>query len=313
MANIFSTSVLSLAVAGALITGTPTPSLSAGTATQARTRTVYVSVTDKKGEPVTDLQGTEFEVKEGGKTQQVVSAQMATTPLRVAVLVSDAGTGAFQAGLAHFMQSLLGHAEFALTSVIVQPEKILDYTADASTLSAAVRRLGPRGRQRGAQLMEAIQEATKNVSAEGKRPVIVVLRVGAEDATSIPADDVREQLRKSGAVLYVLSTVGAQRQAPSQARAGISSEQAQLRDDEVNDGALNLGQVLGDGSKESGGRHDQVVSTSLVEAMKQVAGELLQQYEITYILPEGMKPSDRISVSSKRKGVTVRAPTRRGV
>jgi VWFA-related protein len=311
MANMFNTSVLSLAVAGALITGSS--SLSAGSATQGRARTVYVSVTDKKGVPVTDLQGTEFEVKEGGKTQQVVSAQLATAPLRVAVLVSDAGTGAFQAGLAQFMQSLLGHAEFALTSVIVQPEKVQDYSADAATLSAAVKRLGPRGRQRGAQLMEAIQEATKDVRAEGKRPVIVALRVGAEDATSIPADDVREQLRKSGAVLYVISTVGAQRQAPSQARAGISGEQAQLRDDESNEGALNLGQVLGDGSKESGGRHEQVVSTSMVETMKQVANELLQQYEITYMLPEGVKPSDKISVSSKRKGVTVRAPTRRGV
>jgi VWFA-related protein len=279
-------------------------------AVQSRTRTVYVSVLDKKGQPVTDLQGNEFEIKEGGKTQQVVSAQIATTPLRVAVLVSDAGTGAFQAGLAHFMQTLLGRAEFALTSVVVQPERFVDFTGDAAALSAAVRRFGPRGRLVGAQLMEAIQQAIKDVKAEGKRAVIVVLRVGAEDNSTIPGDDVREQLRKSGAILYVVSTVGAQRQPASQARQGISTEQAQLRDSEVAEGALNLGQVLGDGSKDSGGRHDQVVSTSLIEAMKGLGAELLQQYEVTYVLPEGTKPSEKISVSSKRRGVTVRAPSR---
>jgi hypothetical protein len=44
--------------------------------------------------------------------------------------------------------------------------------------------------------------------------------------------------------------------------------------------------------------------------MKQVASDLLNQYEITYTLRDGTKPSDRVSVSSKRKGVTVRAPSR---
>jgi hypothetical protein len=120
----------------------------------------------------------------------------------------------------------------------------------------------------------------------------------------------KEQLRRSGALLYVISTVGAQRSAPSQARAGISSEQAQLRADEDADSALNLGQVLGDGSKESGGRHEQVVSTTLVPVLEQVAGELLNQYEITFAQPESGKPGDRLSVSTKRRGVTVRAPAR---
>jgi VWFA-related protein len=286
------------------------PFIATETTLQGRTRTVYVSVLDKKGVPVTDLQGNEFEVKEGGKVQQVVTAQVTTTPLRVSVLVSDAGTGAFQAGLAHFMQTLLGRAEFALTSVIVQPERLVDFTGDAAALSAAVRRFGPRGRQIGAQLMEAIQQAIKDVKAEGKRPVIVVLRVGAEDNSTIPGDDVREQLRKSGAILYVVSTIGAQRQPASQARQGISTEQAQLHDSEVTEGAMNLGQVLGDGSKDSGGRHDQVVSTSLIEAIKAIGSELLQQYEVTYVLPEGAKPSERIAVSSRRRGVTVRAPSR---
>ena len=209
------------------------------------------------------------------------------------------------------MQKLLGHAEFALISVIVQAETVVDYTGEAGVLSAGLRRLGTRGRpQRGAQLMEAIQDVLKGVRHEGRRPVILVVRVGGEAPTTVPGDDVREQLRKSGALLYVVSTVGAQRAAPSQARAGISAEQAQLRADEDADGALNLAQVLGDGAAESGGRHDQVISNTLVPALEQVAAELLNQYQITYVRPQGGKPNDKISVTSKRKGVTVRAPAR---
>ena len=158
--------------------------------------------------------------------------------------------------------------------------------------------------------MEAINDVAKDVHREGTRPVIVVVRAGAESVPTIQADDVRDRLRKSGAILYVVSTVGAPRAAPSQARAGISAEQAQLRADEDTDGAMSLGQVLGDGSRESGGRHDQVVSTTLVPAMEQLASELLNQYEVTYVKAPNEKVNEKLSVSSKRKGVSVRAPTR---
>ena len=279
---------------------------------QPPTRTVYVSVTDKQGQSVTDLQAAEFEVKVAGKPRDVVSAEEAKIPLRIALLVADQGTGAFQRGLAQFMQKLLGHAEFALTSVIVQPEKLVDFSHEGRDLSAGLSRLGPRGRQTGAQLMEAIQDATKDIQHEERRPVIVVMRLGGEAATSLDGDDVREQLRKSSAALYVVSAAGAQGKAPSQATGtdAVSVQQGQFRDAELTEGAFNLAQVLGDGSKESGGRYEQVIATTHARALEQLADQLLHQYAITYALPDGVKPGDKLSVSSKRKGVTVRAPSR---
>ena len=44
--------------------------------------------------------------------------------------------------------------------------------------------------------------------------------------------------------------------------------------------------------------------------LQNLASELLQQYRLSYTLPAGVKPSDRLAVSVTRKGVTVRAPTR---
>jgi len=230
--------------------------------------------------------------------------------MRIALLVSDAGTGGFQGGIANFIQKLSGRAEIALISVLMQPETVVDYSSDIGILRAGLRRLGSRGLQSGAQLLETIRDATKHVRYEGRRPVIVVVRVGGEASTTLSGREVREQLQKSGAILYVISTVGAQRPAPSVARQGISTEQAQLHDDETVESAHNLGVVLGDGSRESGGRHEQVISTTLIPTLDQLADELLNQYALTCVLPAGVKPTDKLSVASKRKGVTVRAPSR---
>jgi hypothetical protein len=296
-------------VAGALVIGAD--------ARQTRTRILYASA-DTKGVPVNDLQPAELEIKVGGKTTPIVSVRPAQAPLRIALLVSDQGNGGFQGGIAAFLQKLLGKAEFAFTSVIVQPEKVLDYASDAGTLNTGLRRLGPRGKQSGAQLMEAILDTAKSVRepkenpSEEKRPVIVVMRVGGEAPTPITSDQVREELRKSRAILYVFSTVNADRRSTSAQGVGdaASQQQAQLRDDESTSAALHLGTVLGDGSKDSGGRHDSIVSTTLVPMFEKLADELLNQLEITFELPAGAKPTDKIAVSSKRKGVTVRAPAR---
>ena len=69
-------------------------------------------------------------------------------------------------------------------------------------------------------------------------------------------------------------------------------------------------QVLGDGPKQSGGRRIEVPSTgAFPQALQQIADELLRAVSITYTLPDGVKPDKRFGISSKRKGVTLRAPT----
>jgi hypothetical protein len=281
-------------------------------ARQRETRTIYVTVFDSKGVPQTDLEAPEFEVRAGSRPLEILRAEPAQAAMRVGVIVSDAGTGGFQASIASFVQKLLGKAEFSLVTVITQPEVTMPYTSLGAELREGIRRVGPRGRLpgAGAQLMEAIQETIKGVRTDGKRPVILVLRVGNEGVTPLDGDQVRDQLRQSGAVMYVVSTLGATRAAAPSARAGISSEQAQLQDEEVRTSTLNLGQVLGDGSRESGGRHDQVVSTTLIPSLERVADELLSQYARTFVIPDRFRPNDKISVSTKRKGAKVQAPVR---
>jgi VWFA-related protein len=281
-------------------------------AAQGTTRTVFVSAVDKEGNPVTDMQATDFEVKENGKVQEI-TVKPATEPLHVAILVADWGTGNFQAGIAKFMDTLLGHADFSLVSLLPQPVKVLDFTSDPAALREGLGKVGQRGRQEGGQVLEGIRDTAKTIAAPGKRPVIVVLRIGSENVTSLSGDSVRDQLRKSGAILEVVSNGVRTGAMQSQGGGvGMSGEiaQAQTQDDEARQSAFALAQVLGDGSKEMGGRNEQVVSTTLVTMLENIANELLHQYEITYTLAPGVKPNEKLSVASKRKDVTVHAPSR---
>jgi hypothetical protein len=47
-----------------------------------------------------------------------------------------------------------------------------------------------------------------------------------------------------------------------------------------------------------------------VRGLLQLAEELAHQYQLSYRLPAGTKPSERVEVSVARQGTMIRAPTR---
>jgi VWFA-related protein len=284
--------ILIPAILGCLsLAGVSTTVGAGATAPQApQKRTVYASVTQKEGAPVTDLTAADFEVKEGGRACEVVGAELTKTPMRLAFIVADGGTGGFQYALVAMVQQLQDVAEFSVVSVINQPDRLVDFTTDLDKVVEALKRLGARGKTKDAgQVLEAIDQASKDVPKEGKRPVIVVMTVGGSAATDVRAPDVREAFRKSNTQLYVISPAG---------NVGGSG------------GNTQLDIVLNDGSRDTGGRHERFSGQTLNKVAEQVSQELLNQYQLTYVLPEGTKPSDRLEVTTKRKGLKVNAPTR---
>jgi hypothetical protein len=87
-------------------------------------------------------------VKVDGRHADVLSVNPAASRLKVAAIVSDLGTGMFQASLGRFVQQLRHGAEIAIIRTAFGPERLVDYSADLSLLASALRRLGPMG-QRG--------------------------------------------------------------------------------------------------------------------------------------------------------------------
>jgi hypothetical protein len=72
-------------------------------------RQVFVSVVDRTGAPVATLQPSDFEVTEAGLKREVLSASLASSPMRVIVLV-DTGDGLAPA-LNHLRAGLVAFAE----------------------------------------------------------------------------------------------------------------------------------------------------------------------------------------------------------
>jgi VWFA-related protein len=266
-------------------------------------RTVFVTVTDAKRGPILDLTAADFAVREDGKVREVIKAELATMPLRIAVLVDDNGTGLFRASAASFMQRLLTKAQFAVSSVTGQVMKLTDYTSDANVLGEALGKVGARAATNdGGQLLSGIFEAAKDLEQKrAPRSAILALTVGGEEHSPMQPHHVLDQLRKSGAALYVVSVAGG----------SLRSTAAVNKPADLLGENLAKNEVIGDGPKQSGGRHDEIVAApGIVQAIQLLAEELANQYVVTYVLPDGVKPNEKLNVTTKRKGAVVRAPTR---
>jgi hypothetical protein len=248
-------------------------------------RTVYFSAVDAKGSAVTDLTAADLTVKEGGKDRAIAGVQPATAPMHVSLLVDDAGTGAFQTAVAQFIDATLGHAQYAVSVLNPQPIKVANYTADVDALKSALGRMGQRGRIQvdGEQIIEAVGGAAKELQQrKAARPVIVVLTVSGEKASSELADSALNNLKSSGAGLNVLYITG-----------------------------IELGKVLGDGPKQSGGMIQQASGgVALGPVLAKIADNLMHQYVLTYNIPDGVKLNEKLSLATSRKGVTLLAPSR---
>jgi VWFA-related protein len=268
---------------------------------QRLTRTVYVTVTDKAGLPVTDLTAEDFVVKEGGKARDVVAAGVTNVPLRIAIIVDDNGTGIFRYGVAKFIERLQGMAEFSLSTINVQQIKLVDFTAKASDLSAAINQLVARpAANDGGQLLEGIFDTAKDFQKRfARRPVIVALTVGGEEHSTVPAHHVLEELQKSGAALHVIAINSSALRAMA-----VAQKPGALLEEN-----MNLSEVLGDGSKQTGGTRGEIVaSAGIVLGLQQLAEELRSQYAVSFSRTDKPKSNDKLNVSVKRAGLNVRAP-----
>lgn len=249
------------------------------------TRQIYISATEGSGAPVTDLTAADIRIKEGGKDRPVASLKPATGPMHVAILVDDAGSGAFQAAIAQFLERTRAGGQFSITLLNPQASMLVDFTNEPSALRDALGRLGRRGRLQadGDQMLDAIDRAAKALQQrKAERAVVVALTLTGGKPESIEPKNVLNSVRQTGAMLNVVYLIGA-----------------------------DLGMVMGDGPSQSGGRIEQAGNgNGIIPAAIRIAESLQTQYAVTYTIPDGTSLSERIDVSTSRKGIKLTAPTR---
>jgi VWFA-related protein len=276
-----------------------------------RTRTIHMTVVDGKGAAVPDLTPADFEVKEDGKTREVLTVAPSSEPLSVALLLDDKGSdiNEIRSGLAACVLRLRGLAEVSLVSVVPTAMKVFDYTSSVPEMMTGIQRLVWRAGPAGGLLLGAVADTADELRRrEPARPAIVVITFeGEEFRSNRPANPILAALERSRATLHVVAvgkpTLRRMNRAPTE---GVQGDEWTV--DEQNRNA-----VLGEGPRQSGGRrHEITVATGLTKALEEVADDLLNQYTLVYAGATDAKPSRKLSVSVKRRGVTVRAPTKIG-
>ena len=249
MARSFLTASIVGFLALANLPASPQPSTPA-----ARTSTVFVTALEENGAPVVDLVADDFTIKEDGKSREVLKAELARAPVQVAIIVDDNGTGIFRAGLVSFVRLMQGRGEMTLSTVVGQTQRLVEYTTDVDRLATAIVALTARpGTPDGGQLLEGIFQAAKEQEKrDAERPVIVVVTVGGEEHSTLPAHHVLDQLARSGSTLYVITVANN----TLRVMRPIDKPSALLEEN------LNLSEVLGEGPKQTGGWREVIVAAA---------------------------------------------------
>ena len=265
-------------------------------ASDVRTRDIYVSVVNDKGEAASGLTARDFTVREGGQAREVLRAGPAQKPLDITFLVDDsqAATTAIpyiRDGVSTFIDRMQGKAAIGIVTVGERPTSVAQRSEEAAVAKRGVGKIFARPGS-GAYLLEGISEVARGFQkTESARPVIIAITSEGVEFSNLQHEQVLKDLHASGAVLHVLA-LGT----PS---ADLSDEMRQR----------NL--VLAEGTTQTGGRREQLLSPmAITQALNKLADELLNQYVVTYGRPDMLIPPDRIEVRTTRPGLTARSRTR---
>jgi VWFA-related protein len=261
-----------------------------------RTRDIYVSAVDAKGAPVTGLGVADFKVREDGVAREVLKVAPATAPMQVMLLVDDsqaAGSAIhdLREALVAFADKMQGHAEVGLVTIGERPTSVVSSTPNMNAVKNGISRIFARPGA-GTYFTEAVLDVTQSLQKrKAERPVIVAIAMEGVEFSNLPYPRVLELLYASGATLHVLE---------------VGPPNTSI-DDETH----NRNVVMAEGTTNTGGRRDQVLSQiALPGRLRQLADEVLNQYVVTYARPETLIPPEKIQVTTTRPGLTVRARKR---
>ncbi len=255
---------------------------------------VYAYVMSQTGQPVTDLTAEDFSVTEDEREAKVVSAQIGTDPMKIALLVDNGqglGNAASQlrAGVSAFIRGIPIEHSMSIFTLGGQVQRKADFSQDKAELLDAADGIFPdRGNTR---LLDGVRETfDRRFEGDEAWPVIVlVLSDGTEDSAFLNEDRFLEwitEVRQAGVIIHAI-----------QVSTGGRGPMTGL--------AMNL-------TENTGGRYVSISSATALEvAMTQLATDMAtlydeasNRYRVLFERPD--PPGAAISVSVTRPGVGLR-------
>jgi hypothetical protein len=232
-------------------------------------------------------------VREDKIAREILSIGPADEPMHIALMVDNSQAAEqfvrdYRAALVEFI-NVIGadptgaRHQISLITLGERPTIVTEYTADLNqVINGAQRMFAVPGS--GSYLLDGIIEVSKGFKKrEFSRPVIVAVITEGPELSDRHYQSVLEPLRESGAAFHAI-IVGAPRN---------------------NDEDRSV--VLGEGTSETGGRYDTVLTSSaLPSRMKQVAAELTHQFRVVYARPRTLIPPQKVTITAAKQGLVVR-------
>jgi VWFA-related protein len=285
-------------VIGMLIVSALASASSGRLAAQANQKSIFVSVIDDRGQPVPDLGPADFIVKEDNVGREVLNVRAADEPMQIALLVDTSQAARndishMRTALPPFVAALTAPTDsgrknqIALIGFGERPTVLTEYTSNPAELQKGINRIWAQ-QGSGPYFVDAVYEVVEAFKKrEAMRPVIVAVVAEGREFSYRQYDQVLGPLRASGAPLYALMI-------------GTPSSS-------ISDEARNRNIVLDEGTRDTGGRRDQLLAPSaLADRLALLANQLTHQYKVTYARPESLIPPERITVAAARPGLTAR-------
>jgi len=238
---------------------------------QGDNKSIFVSVLDEQGRPVTGMTAADFAVREDNADRTIVDVKPASQPIYIAMLVdtttgSDAFTSDIREGFSAFAKQVLTkspESQLALWEFGQAAVKVLDFTKELPKIVDRVNRVVQK-LNASSVLLEAINDASNDL---GKRPsprraiVILNLEPSKEESREEP-QKINQSLMRSHTQLWAVSLQ----------RGTLKNAQRDV--------------VLNELVKRAGGTREYIVAESATPAqLVRIADALTSQYEITYARP----------------------------
>jgi VWFA-related protein len=274
-----------------------------------RQHALWVTVTDPEGAPVTGLAVDAFQVREDGVQREVLRVEPATGPIEITLVVdtsdlASASIADMRRAITDFIKEMASGNQIALTTFGGRPQVVQGYTGSVELLTRAIGRLFAE-RGTGAYLLEALVSVARGVTkrAPDRAVIVAILVRGAPEFSNQPHDNVVKALRDSGAAFDALVV-----ESGPPAAAPQGSDQATAnRYVEAEGGVRERDMVLDEATRATGGQNVQALSgMALTPEMKSIVAQLRNQYRLVYSRPESLIPPEKIAVSVKKPGLTVR-------
>jgi VWFA-related protein len=224
-----------------------------------------ISVSDKSGKLVTDLQQKAFKVYENGVEQPIKLFKREDVPISLGIIVDNSGSmkekrQKVEIASLDLVKASNPHDEVFIVNFNDEAYLDVEFTNDIKKMEEGVARIDSRG---GTAMREAINGAIDYMKEKGKnhKRVLLVVTDGNDNASTISLERLVDRARQSEVLVYAIG----------------------LLDEEEHREAKAARRALNSLTRESGGLSFYPKGVAEVDAIAlQVAHEIRNQYTIAY-------------------------------